>query len=407
MERVALTLILCALGSGTVEVGKMDSADPVRVLVQGNNSFALDLYAQLRRGDGNRFVSPFSISSALAMTYAGARGDTAREMAKALHFTLPPDQLHPSFNRLITEIHGHNTPASAQQPAIQLFTANALWAQRGEPILGDYQQQIETDYQGGIFPVDFRLATETARQTINEWVEKQTKGKIEQLLKPGRLRASTVLVLTNAIYFKGLWESQFLKQHTVSDTFRLSARESLRVDMMNQTGRFRCLDEGTFQALELPYRGRAISMVILLPKAVDGLAQLEAACSEPRLEAWLAKLASRRVRISLPRFRLTEELELKSALSALGMPLAFDGGAADFSGITGRRDMAISAVVHKAFVDVDETGTEAAAATAVVMEKKGGAAARTMVFRADHPFLFLIRDNLSGSILFLGRLVRP
>ncbi len=407
MERVALTLILCALGSGTVEVGKMDSADPVRVLVQGNNSFALDLYAQLRRGDGNRFVSPFSISSALAMTYAGARGDTAREMAKALHFTLPPDQLHPSFNRLITEIHGHNTPASAQQPAIQLFTANALWAQRGEPILGDYQQQIETDYQGGIFPVDFRLATETARQTINEWVEKQTKGKIEQLLKPGRLRASTVLVLTNAIYFKGLWESQFLKQHTVSDTFRLSARESLRVDMMNQTGRFRCLDEGTFQAMELPYRGRAISMVILLPKAVDGLAQLEAACSEPRLEAWLAKLASRRVRISLPRFRLTEELELKSALSALGMPLAFDGGAADFSGITGRRDMAISAVVHKAFVDVDETGTEAAAATAVVMEKKGGAAARTMVFRADHPFLFLIRDNLSGSILFLGRLVRP
>ncbi len=407
MERVALTLILCALGSGTVEVGKMDSADPVRVLVQGNNSFALDLYAQLRRGDGNRFVSPFSISSALAMTYAGARGDTAREMAKALHFTLPPDQLHPSFNRLITEIHGHNTPASAQQPAIQLFTANALWAQRGEPILGDYQQQIETDYQGGIFPVDFRLATETARQTINDWVEKQTKGKIEQLLKPGRLRASTVLVLTNAIYFKGLWESQFLKQHTVSDTFRLSARESLRVDMMNQTGRFRCLDEGTFQALELPYRGRAISMVILLPKAVDGLAQLEAACSEPRLEAWLAKLASRRVRISLPRFRLTEELELKSALSALGMPLAFDGGAADFSGITGRRDMAISAVVHKAFVDVDETGTEAAAATAVVMEKKGGAAARTMVFRADHPFLFLIRDNLSGSILFLGRLVRP
>ncbi len=407
MERVALTLILCALGSGTVEVGKMDSADPVRVLVQGNNSFALDLYAQLRRGDGNRFVSPFSISSALAMTYAGVRGDTVREMAKALHFTLPPDQLHPSFNRLITEIHGHNTPASAQQPAIQLFTANALWAQRGEPILGDYQQQIETDYQGGIFPVDFRLATETARQTINEWVEKQTKGKIEQLLKPGRLRASTVLVLTNAIYFKGLWESQFLKQHTVSDTFRLSARESLRVNMMNQTGRFRCLDEGTFQALELPYRGRAISMVILLPKAVDGLAQLEAACSEPRLEAWLAKLASRRVRISLPRFRLTEELELKSALSALGMPLAFDGGAADFSGITGRRDMAISAVVHKAFVDVDETGTEAAAATAVVMEKKGGAAARTMVFRADHPFLFLIRDNLSGSILFLGRLVRP
>jgi serpin B len=407
MERIALTLILGALGLGNSEVGNVDSPDPVRVLVQGNNSFALDLYAQLRGGDGNRFLSPFSISSALAMTYAGAHGDTALEIAKTLHFTLPPDQLHPSFHRLITEIQSRNTTAAAQSPDIQLFTANALWTQRGEPILGDYQKRIETDYQGGIFPVDFRLATETARQTINAWVEKQTKGKIEELLKPDHLDKSAVLVLTNAIYFKGLWESQFLKQHTVSDTFHASASQTVRVDMMHQTGRFRYLEEGAFQALELPYRGRAVSMVILLPKAVDGLAQIEAACDEPRLEGWLAKLSSHRVQVGLPRFRLAEQIELNTTLSALGMPLAFDVGAADFSGMTGTRNVAISAVVHKAFVDVEETGTEAAAATGVVMKRAAAIALPPVVFRADHPFLFLIRDNPSGSILFLGRLLRP
>ncbi|MGO9916444.1 MAG: serpin family protein [Isosphaeraceae bacterium] len=407
MERTALTLILFTLGLGNSEVGNVDSPEPVRALVQGNNSFALDLYAQLRRGEGNRFLSPFSISSALAMTYAGARGDTALEIARALHFTLAPDQLHPAFHRLITEIVSRDTKASAQSPDIHLFTANALWAQQGEPILGDFQQRIESEYQGGIFPVDFRLATERARQRINDWVEKQTRGKIEKLLKPNQLDKSTVLVLTNAIYFKGFWESQFLKQHTVSDTFHTSASRTVKVDMMNQTGRFRYLDERTFQALELPYRGRAVSMVILLPRAVDGLAQVEAACNEPRLEAWLAKLAAHRVQISLPRFRLTEQIELKNTLSALGMPLAFEAGAADFSGMTGRRDVAISAVVHKAFVEVEETGTEAAAATGVVMKRATAIAQPTKVFRADRPFLFLIRDNRSGSILFLGRLVRP
>jgi serpin B len=407
MERIVLTLILSVFGSRNSEVGKMDAADPVRVLAQGNNTFALDLYAQLSPGDGNRFFSPFSISSALAMTYAGAQGNTAREIAKVLRFTMPPDQLHPAFHQLITELHPPSATASAQSPDVQLFTANALWTQRGEPILDDFRKQIEINYQGGIFPVDFRLATETARQTINAWVEKQTKGKIEELLKPNHLDSSSVLVLTNAIYFKGLWETPFLKQHTVSDTFHASASRTVRVDMMNQTARFRYLDEETFQALELPYRGRAVSMVILLPKAVEGLARIEAVCTEPKLTAWLAKLSSQRVQVSLPRFRLTEQIELKSALSAMGMPLAFDVGAADFSGMTGTRDVAISAVVHKAFVDVDETGTEAAAATGVVMARTAAIANIPVVFRADHPFLFLIRENHSGSILFLGRLKQP
>ncbi len=226
-------------------------------------------------------------------------------------------------------------------------------------------------------------------------------------MKPTHLSSNTLLVLTNAIYFKGLWESQFLKKNTVSETFHISANESVRVNMMNHIGRFGYLDEGTFQAIDLPYRGRTVSMIILLPKEVDGLARIEAAITEAKLVGWLAKLASHRVQLALPRFKLTEQIELKDPLSALGMPVAFDGRAADFSGMTGTRDLAISAVVHKAFVDVEETGTEAAAATAVVMARAMAVATPPVVFRADHPFLFLIRDNRSGSILFLGRLVRP
>jgi serpin B len=386
----------------------MDSPAAITALVQGSNAFAMDLYAQLGRRDGNRFFSPFSISTALAMTYAGAHGDTARQMATTLHFTLPPDQLHPSFHRLIAEIRSRNAPAKTQAAEIQLFTANALWAQRGEPILADFRKRIEINYQGGIYEVDFRQASEAARKTINAWVEEQTKDKIKELLKPDHVKSDTALILTNAIYFKGLWESQFSKKHTDVANFRISANESARVDMMNQTGRFRYLDEAAFQALELPYRGSTASMVILLPKAVDGLARIEAELSLSTLESWLAKLSSHRVQVSIPRFRLTEQIELKDTLSELGMPLAFDRRAADFSGMTGTRDLAISAVVHKAFVEVEEMGTEAAAATAVVMAPRAMANVESpVVFRADHPFLFFIRDNRSGSILFLGRLVRP
>jgi serpin B len=407
MKTVSLALFFCTAGLGLSELRAMDSPEPVRAVVQGNNAFALDLYAQLYRGDGNRFFSPFSISTALAMTYAGAHGDTARQMATTLHFTLPPDQLHPSFHRLIAEIRSRNTPSKTEATDIQLFTANALWTERGEPILGDFQKRIEVNYQGGIYEVDFRHAAEAARKTINAWVEEQTKDKIKDLLQPIHIGAHTVLILTNAIYFKGLWESQFSRQQTAPATFHMPGEKSARVDLMNQTGRFRYLDEGSFQSLELPYRGGAVSMVIVLPKAVDGLARMEAELTLPKLEAWLAKLSSHRVQVSLPKFRLTEQIELKDTLTELGMPLAFDRRSADFSGITGTRDLAISAVVHKAFVDVEETGTEAAAATAVVMARAMAVATPPVVFRADHPFLFLIRDNRSGSILFLGRLTKP
>jgi len=343
------------------------------------------------------------------MTYAGAQEETALQIARTLHFSLPPEKLHPSFHRLIAELKSRTSArtGSKQTADVELFTANALWTQAGEPILPDFQKRIEINYQGGLYPVDFRNAAEAARRTINTWVEEQTKGKIEDLLKPRHVDSRTLLILTNAIYFKALWASPFSKEKTLPGDFLATPSDRVRVDMMNLAGRFRYYEEGGLQALELPYKGDTLAMIVLLPRSKDGLTQLESTLSPSKLESWVSKLASRRVEVGLPKFKLTEESELKGPLSELGMPIAFDLRKADFSGMTGTREFAISAVMHKAFVEVDEKGTEAAAATGVVMSRMAVVAAPPAVFRADHPFFFLVRDTRTGSILFMGRLVRP
>jgi serpin B len=409
-----MTLIAPALAIATLsifpEVRAMVSTEQTPALERANNAFALDLYARLRSGDGNRFLSPWSISAALAMTYAGARGPTAAEMARTLHFDLPSGQLHEAFRHQITELHSRNTPraGSKEDPDVQLVTANALWVQANYRLLPDFLKLIEQNYGGGLHTVDFRGATEAARKTINAWVEEQTRNKIKELLKPGILDPTTRLVLTNAIYFKALWAAPFAAEQTRPDDFHVSMQDKVRVSMMNQTTSFGYADAGAAQVLELPYKGDTLSMVILLPKAVDGLAALESAMTLEALETLLKKLSPQRVQVSLPKFKLTGEFKLNQVLSELGMPLAFDLDLADFSGMTGTRDLCISAVVHKAFVEVDEKGTEAAAATAVVMALRAVMhAPRPPVFRADHPFVFLIRDVRTGAILFLGRLVRP
>lgn len=409
MNRVILTLLIVLPGIHPREAKAMDVTDPVAALVQGNNAFALDLYARLSQTDGNRFVSPFSISTALAMTYAGAQEETALQIAKALRFKLPPSQLHVAFHQVITQLHGRNagSPDPDRPADVQLFTANALWSQAGEHILADFQKQIETNYLGGLYPVDFRRAPDEARRTINAWVEEQTRGKIKDLLKSTHIDPHTLLVITNAIYFKALWAAPFLKDRTSQEDFHVSPRDLVRVDMMKQSGRFRYCDEENVQALELPYRGNTLAMVILLPRVNDGLAKLESSLTAAQLEGRLKKLSSHRVDVSLPRFKLEAECELRDVLSAMGMPVAFKLGEADFSGITGTRDLAISAVVHKAFVEVEEKGTEAAAATGVVFARTAAIAQPPVIFRADHPFFFLIRDVQTGTILFLGRLLRP
>jgi serpin B len=380
-----------------------NTADQAEV-VKGSNAFAVDLYAQLSRQPGNLFFSPESISTAFGMAYAGARGQTASEMKHVFHFTLPPDKLHPAMGALLAEMN-------AQHKGYELRVADALWAQQDANFETDYLKLVQSDYAAGFHRVNFKLLPETVRATINSWVEKQTNDKIKDLISPGALNPTTRLVLTNAIYFKGNWQDQFDKEATQKEEFHLSAAQWVMTPMMHRTGGYRYFDGGTFQALELPYSGDEISMVVLLPKQTDGLAAMEKSFTSRSASDWIQKLEpTDKVILTLPRFTMTQQFELNSALSAMGMSQAFSS-AADFSGMTGKPDFAISAAIHKAFIDVDEQGTEAAAATAVVMfataMQHRFPEPPPVVFRADHPFLFILLDTKSGSMLFLGRVADP
>jgi len=376
---------------------------PQSAVATGNNALALDLYARLRGEKGNLFFSPYSISSALAMTCAGARGDTAAQMAKALHFDLEPEKLHAAFGRLTSELN-----EVGKKLDFELRVANALWVQQGYRLLADFLDLTKSAYGALPHDVDFAKATEAARQTINRWVEEQTKDKIQNLIPPGTLSAAARLVLTNAIYFKGRWASEFFKDFTLDLPFTLASGEKVSVPMMNQTAAFGYRKGDGFQVLEMPYKGRALSMAVFLPAKADGLPEFEKSLTTESLGRWLTGLQEQQVIVTIPKFRVTSAFLLGETLRAMGMADAFALPPADFSGMTGRKDLFIGAVIHKAFVDVNETGTEAAAATAVIME--GGAPPREEtkpVFRADHPFLFLIRDNRSGAILFMGRVTNP
>jgi len=393
-----LTAPLVATVSQGSQSGEADRA----AAVDDNNSFAIDLYSRLRAQGGNLFFSPESISTALAMTYAGARGKTAQQMAQTLHFTLPPDRLNPAMGALLNDLN-------AAHAGYQLRVANALWAQQGYAFLPAFLEITQRSYGAALNHVDFKDAVATARQ-INQWVEQKTENRIRNLIEPGALGADTRLVLANAIYFKGDWERQFDKTRTQQEDFHLSASQTIKAPLMHREGSFNYFDGGRFQALEIPYKSGELSMVVLLPNQVDGLSSLEQAITPSNAHQWLTQL--RRVPsvvLTLPRFTLTQQFQLSGVLAQMGMPRAFNRDQADFSGMTKERELFISAVIHKAYVDVNEQGTEAAAATGVQMT---AALARReppppIVFRADHPFVFLIRDNRSGAILFMGRVTNP
>jgi serine protease inhibitor len=372
----------------------------VAALVHGNTVFALGLYHQLQTVEGNLFFSPYSISTALAMTYAGARGDTATQMAQALHFHLEPEQLHAAFALLDAKLE-----AIAEQGHVQLRVANALWPHQDYPFLESFLALTRHYYGVQITPVNYR-APEVARQTINAWVEECTERKIKDLIPDGVLDALTRLVLTNAIYFKGDWASQFDPSLTDDAPFWVTADEQIRRPLMHQTYGFGYAAAPGLQLLELPYAGEELSMLVLLPNAVDGLRELEEGLTPENLAEWCGRLRQCEVRVWLPRFEITLPLRLGGVLAARGMVDAFSPPDADFSGMDGGRLLYIYAVLHKAFVAVNEEGTEAAAATAVVMRARS-VAHLPPEFRADHPFIFMIRERSSGSILFLGRVVRP
>ena len=403
--RLTIGLLLFSLG---VNMSHETSAEQVNppgntAIVRGDNQFAVDLYAQLDREQSGKdlFFSPTSISVALAMTAAGARGPTQVEMADVLHLGADLARAHAHYHQLLEQWN-----AVGEKRAYQLRVANRLWGQKGYPVLPEFLTLTRQQYGAEMLLVDFAQA-EAARGEINRWVEQQTNDKIKDLIPPGSLNAMTRLVLTNAVYFKGDWVQPFNKQTTRDEDFAVSAQVKVKVPLMHQKAKVGYAEEETFQALELPYAGRELSMVVLLPKKVDGLPELEKALTVDKLAALMSKLHVREVNAYLPKFKLETAYELNPTLEAMGMKRAFTR-AADFSGISSAEALYISAVVHKAYVDVNEEGTEAAAATGVVM--KAGAMRLPQpipVFRADHPFLFVIRDTKAGSILFMGRLTNP
>src|SRR5271157_759719 len=369
----SILLLVTVATIGTVvraEEGRMSS------VAEGNSQFAVDLYGKLRNQPGNLFFSPSSISTALAMTYAGARGETAGQMARVLHFPTPQDKLPEAFRWL----HAALRPA-AEKPGYRLNEANRLWGQQGYHFLPDFLAVTRDFYHAELAQVDFSGQTELARETINQWVEKQTQEQIKDLVPCGAIKPLTRLVLTNAIYFKGDWTRPFPKAATRDELFHLSSDQTTTSPLMHKTDDFKFAAVDGLKALELPYGNGDLATIVLLPDAIDGLGALEQ--------------------------KLTPEFSLSTVLAAMGMPLAFDDRA-DFAGMSTEKYLYISAVLHKAFVDVNEEGTEAAAATGVVVTARAMMRPQEpALFRADHPFLFLIVDNRTKSILFLGRVINP
>jgi serpin B len=373
-------------------------------LVEANTQFALDLYAQLSKdaANDNIFFSPLSLSTALAQTYAGARGNTAKEMKDALHFDLDPVQLHPAMGALLKDLESPKDKA-----AYQLNIANALWVEQTYRLLPEYVTLCKDQYRAEARAVDFKTAAEAQRKTINDWAEERTQGKIKDLLAPSALEPDTRLVLTNAIYFRCDWKQKFDRADTHDGTFKLADGKSVEVPMMQQEGEFSSFRDKDIQALEMPYAASRLSMIIILPRKVDGLADLEKNLNAVTLGSWIARLYIGRLEqddvfVRLPRFTMTISYQLNPKLQAMGMRDAFSAKA-DFSGMSGKSDLFISEVIQKAFVDVNEEGTKAAAAGAVGEPVKSA----PLDFIADHPFLFLIRDLDSGTILFLGRVMNP
>jgi serpin B len=389
-----------------VQGRRSEPQEGTEAVVEGNSELAFDLYAKLKddpkikKDGGNLFFSPYSISTALATTWAGARGRTEKQMAEVLHFTLPQTQLHKAFGSLEKKLN-----EAGEEGRYQLSVANALWGQAGYNFLAEFLELTERSYGAGLREVDFVTQAEKVRLIINAWVEEKTQEKIKDLIKPGVLDRLTRLVLTNAIYFKGDWANQFDKKQTRDEPFNLNRHKQVKVPMMHIKDKFKYWADDRLQVLQLPYEGEELSMVILLPVKADGLAEMEKTLTSENLEKWLKGLRKQEVMVSLPKFKMTTDFELSEYLKKMGMPDAFSGDA-DFSGMTGDRSLFISNVIHKAFVTVDEEGTEAAAATAVTM-RTTSVPAPPKLFRADHPFIFIIKDNRSESILFLGRVMNP
>jgi serpin B len=375
----------------------------MKTLVKGNSAFAWDLYRCLASQDSaNIFFSPYSISVALAMSYAGAAHATREQMAKAMHFSLMQSSLDSGFADLQSLYETIDATGSNR-----LKVANSMWVQKDFPLLNSYRQLVVAQYSAAAENVDFAGNADESRLRINSWVEGKTEHKIRDLLQPGLLDQYTRLVLVNAVYFLGSWAIPFDSTATREMPFQVSSSHAVTVPMMQKTGSFEYTENQHMQVLQLPYAGGNLSMQVILPKRQQGMRGIQGSLPQAVDEA-MRGARVRSVKVLMPRFSITRAFRLDSTLKELGMRDAFTSPA-DFSGMTGNRDLYISAVVHKAFVAVNEKGTEAAAATAVVyrISADGPVDESPVVFTLDHPFIFVITDNYTGGILFLGRVVDP
>lgn len=398
---VIISMQLLAGGALSAAAGeKREGAELVPALTADNTAFAFDMYNRVSADNPgkNVFFSPVSVSMALGMTYAGARGETEKQMAAAMRFSLPQDELHAAFAALSDQLK------AAEGKGYQLNIANALWGQKDYPFAADFLSMINKHYGGGFNAVDFAGDTEGSRQAVNRWVEGKTNDKIKDLLKQDDVTPLTRLVLTNAIYFKGDWAAKFKEEDTRTASFHIRPDQTADISMMRQTGRFwyAAVDGG--QILEMPYAGNELSMVVILPR--EGAEEFGARLTPELLGNWLGSLTEQEVAVSLPKFKFETRYGLVGMLSAMGMPDAFDLPPADFSGMTGGKHLYITKVIHQAVIEVNEEGSEAAAVTGVVMGVKS-VAPRMVEFTADRPFIFLIRHKATGTILFMGRVANP
>jgi serpin B len=380
-------------------------------LVEGNTAFALDFYRAVKEEQENFIFSPHSISAAFVMTYAGARNNTEVQMARTLHFNLPRERLHAAFNALDLALNSRGQgEENSEGTNFKLNIINAAWAQQGYSFLQDFLDILAVNYGTGMYILDFVSDPESSRQTINNWVAQQTEDKIKDLLPPDSIDSLTRLVLTNAIYFYGAWAVPFDKDLTRSGNFYLADDDVVSVPMMSffqnikekETLLAVVLDGYT--AVDLPYKGREISMLILVPDR-GRFFEFEQALDASLIDQTLESLRPWDLNLRMPKFKYESEFELKDTLSQLGMPEAFDPNYADFSGMNGNRELYIQEGYHKGFISVDEKGTEAAAATAVVITLSS--AETPLNVTIDRPFIYLIRDIKTNAILFMGRVMNP
>lgn len=386
-----------------------NTQEPAASIAEASNAFAFDLYSKIRQQKGNLAFSPASIMAALAMTQGGAEGETRAEMAKVLH--LDPNRRDASFE--VGELFG---ALGKESPGLTLRMANRLFGERSFTFEKSFLQKTQAAFGAPLEALDFRHGAEASRVVINDWVAKETERKIEDLVPRGGVAEDTRLVLVNAVYFLGKWATPFEKSSTWPRPFHLEGGSTKEVPMMHATGHRLYGEAEGVKLLELGYRESEFAMTFVLPHADRELADIESKLSPEQLSAWVSALGGHRTEVSLPKFRIEpgEALALGRPLGELGMKLAFDGARADFTAMANPKNteerLSIADVFHKAFVAVDEEGTEAAAATAVVMRATSAAMpeqVQVKEFRADRPFLFLLRHKPSGTVLFAGRVVDP